>query len=81
MIDRYEFKSDEVGYLDRHRTHLYAFDLARKTLTQVTSGDFDDEAPAWSPDGKLLAFASNRSKPDPDRLRRKYLGGIGGQHG
>jgi dipeptidyl aminopeptidase/acylaminoacyl peptidase len=67
VIDRLQFKEDEVGYLDRRRTHLYAFDLVGKTTTQVTSGDYDDAEPAWSPDGKLLAFSSNRSTPDPDR--------------
>jgi dipeptidyl aminopeptidase/acylaminoacyl peptidase len=67
VIDRYQFKEDEIGYLERLRTHLYVFDLASKTLTQVTSGDFDDEHPAWSPDGKSIAFSSNRSLPDPDR--------------
>jgi len=66
VIDRLQFKVDEVGYLDRRRTHLYVFDVAKKSLTQITSGDFDDTEPAWSPDSKLLAFTSNRSTPDPD---------------
>jgi len=67
VIDRLQFKSDTIGYLDRRRTHLYVFDVERKTVTQITSGDFDDSDPAWSPDGKSLAFTSNRSTPDPDR--------------
>ena len=66
VIDRLQFKVDEVGYLDRRRTHLYIFHLAAKGLTQITSGDYDDADPAWSPDGKQLAFTSNRSS-DPDR--------------
>jgi dipeptidyl aminopeptidase/acylaminoacyl peptidase len=66
VIDRLQFKADTIGYLDRRRKHLYVFDVASKTMTQVTSGDFDDEDPAWSPDSKSLAFSSNRSKPDPD---------------
>jgi dipeptidyl aminopeptidase/acylaminoacyl peptidase len=67
VVDRYQFKEDEIGYLERLRTHLYVFDLGSKTLTQITSGDFDDDHPAWSPDGKLLAFSSKRTTPDPDR--------------
>ena len=66
VIDRLQFKSDEVGYLDHRRTHLYVFDVASKKTAQVTGGDFDDAGPAWSPDGTKLAFASNRTA-DPDR--------------
>ena len=67
VVDRYQFKFDEVGYLDRRRTHLYVFDVTTKNMTQVTSGDFDDAEPAWSPDGNWLAFSSKRTLPDPDR--------------
>jgi dipeptidyl aminopeptidase/acylaminoacyl peptidase len=66
VIDRLQFKADEVGYLDRRRTHLYVFDVAEKRLTQITSGDFDDSGAVWSPDGQQLAFSSNRTS-DPDR--------------
>lgn len=66
VIDRRQFKQDEIGYLDRRRTHLYVFDLAKRNLTQITSGDYDDQELAWSPEGKQLAFSSNRSTPDPD---------------
>jgi dipeptidyl aminopeptidase/acylaminoacyl peptidase len=69
VIDRLQFKEDTVGYLDNRRTHLYVFSVEKKSLTQITSGEFDDSQPAWSPDGKQLAFTSNRSTPDPDTTR------------
>jgi dipeptidyl aminopeptidase/acylaminoacyl peptidase len=69
VIDRLQFKEDTIGYLDNRRTHLYVFNIEKKSVTQITSGNFDDEQPTWSPDGKQLAFTSNRTMPDPDASR------------
>lgn len=66
VIDRVQFKQDYIGYLDHRRAHLYVFDIETKKTTQITSGDFDDSQPVWSPDGKSVAFVSNRTD-EPDK--------------
>jgi len=40
---------------------LYAVDMTTGKLTRLTADGADDKDPAWSPNGKLLAFASDRS--------------------
>ena len=67
VIDRYHFKADREGYLSRHYGHIAVFDLTTKTATALTSGQVDDQSPAWSPDGTRLAFISKRAHADPDR--------------
>ncbi len=67
VLDRYHFKEDRTGYLKRFYSHLALFDLATRTATAITSGQVDDESPAWSPDGTRLAFISKRAHADPDR--------------
>jgi len=66
VIDRYHFKEDITGYLDNRHTHLYLFDVQAEKLDTLTKGQFDESAPAWSPDSKRIAFVSNRTA-DPDK--------------
>ena len=52
------FKSDQDGLLDGTRKHLFIAEPASGAVRQLTEGDFDVNAPAWSPDGTKIAFAA-----------------------
>jgi dipeptidyl aminopeptidase/acylaminoacyl peptidase len=66
VIDRFQFKEDETGYLDARRNHLYLFDVAARKAEILTPGAFDEQAPSWSPDGRSIAFVTKRG-PEADR--------------
>jgi dipeptidyl aminopeptidase/acylaminoacyl peptidase len=66
VIDRFQFKEDETGWLGPQHDHIHLFDVATRKATQLLSGDHDEAAPSWSPDGRSLAFVSRR-RPEYDR--------------
>ena len=66
VLSRLQFKRDGTGYLRDLRSHVHVFEIATRKSVQLTSGPFDDEDPAWSPDGERIAFVSNRTLPDAD---------------
>lgn len=62
VMNSYLFKHDITGYVEGRFTHLYIFDIDTKKTDTLTKGNYDEVNPVWSPNGKRLAFVSNRTE-------------------
>ncbi len=80
VIDRFQFKEDIEGYLTDRYSHLHILDLPSRKIEQLTSGKHDDVLPAWSPDGRDIAFVSKRGD-DPDRTENSDIYVVAAQPG
>lgn len=47
---------------DQSRSNLWIADVDGKRVRELTHGDWRDFSPAWSPDGKKIAYLSDRDK-------------------
>ncbi len=69
-ITRLFYRLDGYGFLPKDTFQIYSLDIAGAKLTKLTGGKRDNGDPCLSPDGKLIAYVSNRAKdPDLDDLR------------
>jgi len=80
VIDRYHFKQDYVGYLDRRTSHLYLLTVGSEKLDSLTTGLYNESSPVWSPDGNRIAFVSNHTD-DPDKNDNTDIFVIEARHG
>lgn len=58
------FRFDNRGWIHDRRRHIWVVPVEGEDPRCLTEGEWDDEGPAWSPDGSKIAFFSNR---DPRR--------------
>jgi len=56
------YKLDSVGWIGDRRKHLFIVDVDGGDVRQLTDGECENDAPAWSPDGKQIAFTSMRGE-------------------
>jgi len=71
VITRYLYKPDyDEGlshFNDNRRLHIFVVEVATGRIHQLTGGDHYEHSIDWSPDGREIAFVSNR-EPNEDQF-------------
>jgi dipeptidyl aminopeptidase/acylaminoacyl peptidase len=72
FIDRLDYMLNGEGFTYDRVKHLWVVDVATGSARRLTSARTPESSPAWSPDGRRIAFAANR-RPNPDLLERSDI--------
>jgi Tol biopolymer transport system component len=71
VITRLQYKS-RTAFSDDRRTHVFVTDIERPAPRKLTDGDYYDHAITWNPDGREIAFLSNR-EPEPEAINNSDI--------
>ncbi len=61
-ITKIRYKADGEGFLDFKPKHLWIIPLGDGKPRQITHADVSDNDPVWSPNGREIAFVTNRTE-------------------
>lgn len=64
-LTRLSYRVDGKGMKEDGASQLHLVDVATGENQALTQEDFDSKSPVWSPDGRRIAYLSNR-RPDGD---------------
>ena len=59
VVRRIRYRSDAGGWRGDTFRHVFVVDTASGAVRQVTAGEGEHAAPAWSPDGSRIAYISD----------------------
>ncbi|MEV8249647.1 serine hydrolase [Microbacterium sp. NPDC076768] len=62
VVSRLDAQVDGVGYLGAVRSQLHVLNVVDGAVRQLTFGGENADAPAWSPDGRTLAYTSGSAE-------------------
>jgi dipeptidyl aminopeptidase/acylaminoacyl peptidase len=65
LIDTLLYQFNGAGFIHEKFSRLWLVDVERGDAELLTTGDHHDGDPQWSPDGRQIAFVSDRH-PNPD---------------
>ena len=78
VVEHLAYRQDGIGYFDTCRSHIWVIEVGDfdpdhlPEPRQITTGDWNDSYPCWSPDGQEVAFVSYR---EPERFESVFLRG------